>query len=72
VSAPVRGADCYTILSVEDIEKPDLEKLKDMRAKLRENLLNIKRDKIISMWYRALRQKAQLVDLTDVKKQPAE
>lgn len=72
VSAPVRGADCYTILSVEEIDKPDLAKLQEERSKLRDNLLNIKRDKVISMWYRALRQKAQMVDLTAVKKLPAE
>jgi len=72
VSAPVRGADCFTIIAVEKVDKPDLAKLRDERAKLRDDLLNIKRDKVISMWYRALRHKAQLVDLTNTKKVSAE
>ncbi|HRZ86335.1 MAG TPA: peptidyl-prolyl cis-trans isomerase [bacterium] len=68
VSSPVRGPDYYMILSVEQIDSPDLSKLSDERLKLRDQLLNIKRDKVISMWYRALRQRAQMVDMTDVKK----
>ncbi|MDP8263212.1 MAG: SurA N-terminal domain-containing protein [Candidatus Ancaeobacter aquaticus] len=70
VGTPVRTKDGYVVVYVDTVETPQLSTLEDQRKTVKDELLNIKRDKVLSQWYRSLYKKAKVVDLTKKRKIP--